>query len=546
MKRVGVLVGVLVGLLAPWSVWAQCSVSAPSTFSSTTDVAILDAPGCTVTPASNGVIATSTIEVTGAPIYPTNIDVTTQILHPETSDLQIMLTSPTGRTVTLSSNNPFLNFGAVNANPNEFANVIWDDQSDPGGQLLYTFNNNLVTDRDPVVGAATRLAPEEPLSAFVGENPNGTWTLSIVDQCNLSAGGTLDGWSLSIAGFTALPTIETQDPVLFNGGSITDNGSTIFATSSPVSISGTPIVVDVDLVTNIPHADSDELQMTLSSPASTFVTLNTRNVGPIFDPPTLQPNNYSGGAIGTTWNDSADPDGLAGHAPLTGNDGLASDHPFAPNVAAVTLAPEEALGAFIGQNPNGTWLLVIADRAAGDTGTLQTASLVLKTADCPATPTPANTPTVTPTPTGTLTPNPTVTIGPPPVATPTPVITPTPAPTVPLVVCNGVPATVVGTGGPDFIVGSDADDVIVGRRGSDVISGGNGADIICGGAGADTIRGGANSDFIRGGPGPDQLFGGGDRDVLLGNRGDDALNGGGGEDTCIDDQGNNSFGNCEN
>jgi hypothetical protein len=50
--------------------------------------------------------------------------------------------------------------------------------------------------------------------------------------------------------------------------------------------------------------------------------------------------------------------------------------------AATPLVPEEALGAFIGENPNGTWTVTIDDDAGGDIGTLNSWSLALTTATC--------------------------------------------------------------------------------------------------------------------------------------------------------------------
>lgn len=80
--------------------------------------------------------------------------------------------------------------------------------------------------------------------------------------------------------------------------------------------------------------------------------------------------------------------------------------------------------------------------------------------------------------------------------------------------CNGMPATIMGTAGDDTIVGTAGDDVIDGLAGNDIISGGDGADTICGGAGDDDIYGGDGDD------------------VLIGDDGDDVLSGGAGNDDC--------------
>ena len=108
-------------------------------------------------------------------------------------------------------------------------------------------------------------------------------------------------------------------------------------------------------------------------------------------------------------------------------------------------------------------------------------------------------------------------------------------------VCDGLPATFLGTTLPDVILGTSASDVIVGLGGADQIDGKGGNDRICGGAGADTVYGGVGDDRLFGGAGSDHLFGGPDHDMLrggvagdylYGEAGVDSLKGGGGTDAC--------------
>jgi hypothetical protein len=56
--------------------------------------------------------------------------------------------------------------------------------------------------------------------------------------------------------------------------------------------------------------------------------------------------------------------------------------------------------------------------------------------------------------------------------------------------CDGKPATIVGTTGDDVLRGTDGDDVIVGRGGSDRLVGRGGNDALCGGNGDDVLVGG--------------------------------------------------------
>ncbi len=98
---------------------------------------------------------------------------------------------------------------------------------------------------------------------------------------------------------------------------------------------------------------------------------------------------------------------------------------------------------------------------------------------------------------------------------------------------------VCGGGGSDVIHGGPGDDVLSGEKGKDVLRGGPGSDLLdgdtgadrlYGGRGSDTLRGRTGSDRLWGGPGADHLYGGKGADHLRGNAGDDRLVGGPGSD----------------
>jgi Ca2+-binding RTX toxin-like protein len=101
----------------------------------------------------------------------------------------------------------------------------------------------------------------------------------------------------------------------------------------------------------------------------------------------------------------------------------------------------------------------------------------------------------------------------------------------PVLTCQGLTATIIGTDGPDVLKGTNGNDVILGLGGNDVIHGGNGHDVICGGNGNDTLHGGNGNDILIGGHGDDSLMGNNDNDTLDGGNGDDVLEGGNGNDT---------------
>jgi subtilisin-like proprotein convertase family protein len=166
---------------------------------------------------------------------------------------------------------------------------------------------------------------------------------------------------------TSSPANNTAVPIPTGPGVIT----------STIDVSGAdPYLLDVNALTNISHSFSADLDVTLTSPAGTVVTLTSDNGAgndDVFN--------------GTTWDDSANP---GGQVPYTTNDGLVTDQTYANLTTATPLVPEEAMGAFIGENPNGTWTLTVSDDLAGDGGTLNSWGLDLKTGSCPA-PTPVPT-----------------------------------------------------------------------------------------------------------------------------------------------------------
>ena len=85
------------------------------------------------------------------------------------------------------------------------------------------------------------------------------------------------------------------------------------------------------------------------------------------------------------------------------------------------------------------------------------------------------------------------------------VVIPSPAAEAAPPLCDGKPATIVGTSGDDVLRGTDDDDVIAGLAGDDTIKGLDGNDTICGKNGNDTLIGGSGDDVLLGGPGTDRV-----------------------------------------
>lgn len=306
-------------------------------------------------------VVSSTINVAGAGLYLTSLNVRTSITHTFSSDLDITLTSPAGTIVTLTTDNGGV-FDDV------FNGTTWSDFANPFGQVPYTANNGLATDHTYVnLVTATPLVPEEGLAAFVGENPNGNWTLTISDDANLD-GGSLNTWSLDVFASTG-PGVNPLG-TFTQAGAVGIPSATTFVASSTISVAGlTGPIEDVNVVTNITHTFAADLDITVQAPSGKTVTLSTDNGG-------VNDDVFNG----TLWDSDANP---GGPVPYTSNNGVTTDHTYANLTTATPLTGEESLGAFRGEQPNGTWRITVSDDAVGDGGALGPWELRIVTNTCP-------------------------------------------------------------------------------------------------------------------------------------------------------------------
>jgi subtilisin-like proprotein convertase family protein len=112
------------------------------------------------------------------------LDVRTQLRHTAPGDLDITLRSPAGTVVTLTTDN-------AGSSDDAFNGTGWGGASSAGSPSVsdYVFTSGV---------PAANLLPEEPLAAFQGEDPTGTWTLRVSDDTT-GDGGTLDSWELTLA-----------------------------------------------------------------------------------------------------------------------------------------------------------------------------------------------------------------------------------------------------------------------------------------------------------------------------------------------------------
>ncbi|MDX2030385.1 MAG: proprotein convertase P-domain-containing protein [Blastocatellia bacterium] len=117
---------------------------------------------------------------------------TVGVTHPWVGDLAFRLTSPAGTTVTIINR-----AGGGGNSGNNFCQTLLDDEA--GSQ---TSISNASPTNAPYLGS---YFPSSPLSAFDGENPNGTWTLTVIDEFAGDA-GVLRAFSLIVTGYECCST----------------------------------------------------------------------------------------------------------------------------------------------------------------------------------------------------------------------------------------------------------------------------------------------------------------------------------------------------
>ncbi len=273
----------------------------------------------------NGTL-TSTLVVAGLDTYMLDADVTINISHTRSSDLNVVLISPTGTRVVLTTGNGGDNadvFGIAGS-----ASTLFDDQAISTPVTDYVFQDGI---------PATYLVPEGALGQLIGQDPNGTWTLEVTDTLTGQT-GTINDWGLSLTTVSVAPKTVTFPPGADSTLTpIPDNGTPVFST---INFNGLDsYTFDVKLHLNITHPASGDLDIYLISPSGTEIAMSTGNGGTlmnVFQTP-------------TTFTDSA-------LVPVT-------DAAFVDDTGVDFVIPEAAMAGFLGENPNGDWTLKIVDHS---------------------------------------------------------------------------------------------------------------------------------------------------------------------------------------
>ncbi len=322
-----------VGSVTSWSLDVSTLASAPS--GTTTNLTA--SPGTIIPPTAPPIILTENLIASGLGTYLSKVELYVEITHTFGSDLDITLTSPAGTVVTVTTDN-------AGSNDNTFNGTLFNPSAtDTVTDHVYT-----------TLVVAPLLSPEGAFDNFLGQDPNGTWTMTVSDDANLD-GGVIVRWDLNLTTI-AVPSPSAPANVAGVGGAIPDfsGGVTPVPSIFTANVAAGTFLWDVDLNTLITHTAGADLDMTLTSPAGTIVVISTDNGG-------TNDNVFNG----TLWDDNAnDP---------------AVDHAYSNGVPATPLSPEGRVAAFRGENPNGTWTLSITDDAAADNGNMNGWSLDIST-----------------------------------------------------------------------------------------------------------------------------------------------------------------------
>lgn len=182
------------------------------------------------------------------------VTVDVNISHDSDSDLTLSLIGPDSTEVVLANGVVGVDYGLDCTQPTTF---------DDGASTVITSGTA------PFTGS---FGPENPLSAFAGKDPNGSWTLKVVDNVNGTT-GTLQCWALHVttcADGGCCPTITLDDNLLDGnvGDSLTQvqasggTGPYTYAVTSGTVPSGVTLNSDGTFSGNFTHSGTFDFTVT--------------------------------------------------------------------------------------------------------------------------------------------------------------------------------------------------------------------------------------------------------------------------------------------
>lgn len=304
-----------------------------------------------------------TVNVAGLSGTITNVTATLKgLTHGAAVDLDVLLVAPGGQSVVLMSDTGISASGA---------NLTFSDGA--GGSLpsaapLTTGSYKPTNGAEDCGGAGDAFPVPAPIgpygstmAAFNTFAPNGTWSLYVVDDCEVDA-GSLNGLDLTITtsgtggspGTSTLVTVGDCCPATAAGlypSSITVNGLVGPITGVAVTLNG------------VTHGDASDLNVVLVGPGSQKVLLMSdvgdaaSNVALTFSDAAGAP--MPGGAVAT--GAYTPTNNVEDCATGSANDSFPSPAPAGPYGSSLSTA-------FNGTMANGVWSLYVTDDCFGSTG----------------------------------------------------------------------------------------------------------------------------------------------------------------------------------
>lgn len=294
----------------------------------------------------------------------------TNFSHAAPDDVDLMLVAPNGNKVVLMSD-----VGGANAATN--LNIVFDETAaaslpDSAALSSGTFKPTDFETGDtypapaPAGGQSGRF-----LSVFNGMDPNGTWSLYLVDDTGTNAGSISGGWSISV--ISSVDTIGMQ----------TTGAANPYPSQKLVSgLLGTVTAATVTL-NNFSHTAPDDVDVMLVAPNGRRIVLMS-DAGGV---------NEVGG-INLTFSDAAASQ-LSDAGTLTTGTFKPTDFETGdtfPAPAPAGAPTGSTFAAFYGSAPNGFWRLYAVDDAGNNVGSVAggwTINLTTSTTACDYTVNPA-------------------------------------------------------------------------------------------------------------------------------------------------------------
>jgi subtilisin-like proprotein convertase family protein len=187
-------------------------------------------PSAIVVPTTAGTITKVTATIYG-------------LTHDRQNDLDILLVGPLGQKVLLMSD---VGGGASVAN----VNLTFDDAAGvflPTGAVPITTGTYKPTEGGAASDTFSAAAPAAPygltLSVFNGSNPEGTWSLYVMDDRAINTGSISGGWRLSLQ--TTAPPVAAPSALSYSSNPATYTKDTAITINTPTSSGGAVVSYSV-------------------------------------------------------------------------------------------------------------------------------------------------------------------------------------------------------------------------------------------------------------------------------------------------------------